>query len=121
MHYVTSIPAGAGFAVLTALALVGSGFAVRWMHMRWLAGLGIVSYGFYLWHMPLLIALRGIYPHGGFLATFAAAMPLALIAGALSWRFVEKPAMRKAKRPPAPEPERARQPRPATSVAPAES
>ncbi len=102
MHYVSNLPAGAAFAVLTGLALVGSGIAVRWMHTRWLAGLGIVSYGFYLWHMPLLIALRGIYPHGGFLATFATALPVTLVVGALSWRLVEKPALRRAKRPPAP-------------------
>jgi len=104
MHYVSNLPAGAAFAALTALALVGSGIAVRWMHLRWLAGLGIVSYGFYLWHMPLLIALRGIYPHGGFVATFAAALPAAVLAGVLSWRWVEKPAMLRARRAPAERP-----------------
>jgi peptidoglycan/LPS O-acetylase OafA/YrhL len=105
MHYVSNLPAGAGFAMLTGLAVVGTGFAVRWMHLRWLAGLGIVSYGFYLWHMPLLIALRAVYPHGGFIGTFAAALPVTLLAGALSWRLVEKPALQRARRTPEPRPE----------------
>jgi peptidoglycan/LPS O-acetylase OafA/YrhL len=104
MHYISNLPAGIGFALLTGLALVGTGPAIRWLHLRWLIGLGIVSYGFYLWHMPLLIILRSLYPHGGFLITFAAALPLALLAGTLSWRLVEKPALRRATRPPEPRP-----------------
>jgi peptidoglycan/LPS O-acetylase OafA/YrhL len=99
MHYVSNLPAGVGFALLTALALVGTGPALGWMRMRWLVGLGVVSYGLYLWHMPILIIQRSIYPHGGFVLSFAAALPFALLAGILSWRLVEKPAMEKAKRP----------------------
>jgi peptidoglycan/LPS O-acetylase OafA/YrhL len=102
MHYVSSLPAGIGFALLTGLALAGTGPALRWMHMSWLIALGIVSYGFYLWHVPILIIQRSIYPHGGFLITFAAALPLAVLAGTLSWRLVEKPALRRATRPPEP-------------------
>lgn len=125
MHYVSNLPAGIGFAMLTALALVGTGPAIRWLHMRWLVGLGVVSYGFYLWHMPILIILRSINPHGGFLLTFAAALPLALLAGTLSWRLVEKPALRRATQPkprPAPAPQRApASPQPRMRRAPAEA
>jgi peptidoglycan/LPS O-acetylase OafA/YrhL len=115
MHYVNDLPAAIGFALLAALAIVGTGPSLRWLHMRWLIGLGVVSYGFYLWHMPILIIQRSIYPHGGFLFSFAAALPFVLLAGALSWRLVEKPALQRARRTPEPRPER--EPRPARAPA----
>ncbi|MFN2612297.1 MAG: acyltransferase family protein [Solirubrobacterales bacterium] len=91
---VADLPAGAGFALITALALVGSGGAVAWTRMRWLIGVGIVSYGFYLWHMPLLILLYDIHPAGGILSNLVIGLPLALLLGLLSWRLVERPALR---------------------------
>lgn len=94
-RFVSDLPAGTGFAILTALALVGSGPGLAWMRLRWLIGLGIVSYGFYLWHLPLLFFLRSLHPEGGFLITLGAALPLALLAGTLSWLLVERPALRR--------------------------
>jgi peptidoglycan/LPS O-acetylase OafA/YrhL len=93
-HLVGDLPAGVGFAVLTALALIGTGPAAAWMRLRWLIAVGVVSYGFYLWHLPLLFFLRGIHPEGGFLATLGFALPLALVAATLSWVLIERPAMR---------------------------
>ena len=95
-HVVGDLPAGAGFALLVAMALVGAGAATVWMRLRWLAGLGIVSYGFYLWHMPLILFLRELHPAGGFITTLALSAPLALLLAVLSWRLVEQPALRRA-------------------------
>jgi peptidoglycan/LPS O-acetylase OafA/YrhL len=92
----SDLPSGIGFALFTAVGLVGTGPALAWMRTRWLIGLGIVSYGFYLWHLPLLFFLRGLHPDGGFLITLSAAFPLALLAGTLSWILVERPVLRRA-------------------------
>jgi peptidoglycan/LPS O-acetylase OafA/YrhL len=58
-----------------------------------------VSYGVYLWHMPVLIWLR---LHGLFPATALPALPLVLLPtlalGAASWWLVERPALRWAER-----------------------
>jgi len=92
---VGDLPAGIGFAALTALALVGTGPAAAWMRVRWLIALGVVSYGFYLWHLPLIFFLRGVHPSGGFVVTLALALPAALLAATLSWLLVERPALKR--------------------------
>ncbi len=83
------------FALLVAGAACGSGPAVRWLGWRPLAAIGTVSYGLYLWHLPLLLVMdrAGLLP---------AALPLRLVvvlavslaAAAASWRFVERPWIR---------------------------
>jgi peptidoglycan/LPS O-acetylase OafA/YrhL len=84
--------AGAGFALLVAAAARGSGPAVGWLAWRPLAAVGVVSYGVYLWHLPLLLALReaGLLPSAlvpRLLVVLAVTLPVA----AASWRFVERP------------------------------
>ena len=49
--------AAVGFAVLLASASCAA--ARRRLEARPLVGLGTVSYGLYLWHVPLLLWLRG--------------------------------------------------------------
>lgn len=83
-----------GFALLIAAAAGGSGPAVGWLAWRPLAAIGLVSYGVYLWHLPLLIALReaGLLPSHiapRLLVVLAVTLPLA----AASWRWVERPLM----------------------------
>lgn len=84
--------AAAGFALLVAAAAWGSGPAVRWLGWRPLAALGTISYGLYLWHLPLLLVLR----HAGLLPDpiaprFAVVLAVSVVAASASWRYVERP------------------------------
>ncbi len=82
----------AGFALLIAAAARGSGPAVAWLGWRPLAALGVISYGLYLWHLPLLIAVReaGLLPEPLPLR-FAVVLAVSVAAAAASWRWIERP------------------------------
>lgn len=58
---------------------------------------GLVSYGVFLWHDPIVWLLRreGLTTTGraGFVLALLATVGLAGLAAALSWRFVERPAL----------------------------
>jgi len=83
-----------GFALLIAALAAGRGPVVRALAWRPLALLGLISYGVYLWHLPLILALKQVHalptPLGPRLAIVFA---LACLCGALSWRLVERPAI----------------------------
>ena len=61
---VRDLPAAAGFALVIAAVAAGRGPVLRGLAWRPLAGAGIVSYGLYLWHLPVLLAVReaGLLP-----------------------------------------------------------
>ena len=85
-------PAGIGFALLVCAVAAGRGAATGWLRSRPLAGLGVISYGFYLWHVPLILFVKetATRPPGAW-ALAAVVAPLALAAGAASWRWIERP------------------------------
>jgi peptidoglycan/LPS O-acetylase OafA/YrhL len=61
---------------------------------RALAGLGTISFGLYLWHVPVLDAFRfGVHRPEPLVAALAAAAALAvsIVLAAASWRLVERP------------------------------
>jgi peptidoglycan/LPS O-acetylase OafA/YrhL len=103
-HYFGDPALAAVFAAL----LVATALSPRWMQWpvanplaRWL---GHVSYGTYLWHM---IALFVVLEHlnvipdgtpGGFFKLTTLTLLLAIACGWLSYRFVEQPSIRWAKR-----------------------
>lgn len=57
-------------------------------------GIGLISYSLYLWHWPALV-FAGIYANRSLTAAeTAGVLAAALVASALSWRFVEQPVRR---------------------------
>lgn len=96
---VRDLPAAAGFAcVLLALARAPR---PGMLATRPLRALGNVSYGLYLWHMPMIFALRGlgVWPSFTPLAVIVLLVPSLLLATA-SWRWIERPVMRALRPPP---------------------
>jgi acetyltransferase len=93
---VLKMPAALGFALVVAAAAAGRGPAVSALSLRPLAWAGVVSYGMYLWHLPLIIAGNelAMLPEG-IAPRLAVVTPVALIAGWASWRLVERPALRR--------------------------
>jgi peptidoglycan/LPS O-acetylase OafA/YrhL len=90
-----NLPAAMGFALVIAAAAAGRGRAVAWLAVRPLVGLGIVSYGVYLWHLPVILAVReaGLLP-AAFVPRLAFVLPLVVGAAYLSWVLVERPVLR---------------------------
>ena len=95
---VRDLPAAAGFAAIVAAA--GHRFERRSvLSWRPLVALGTISYGVYLWHLPLLLGLRSmdalpLHLIPAFLLVFAVTVAVAM----LSWFAVEKPSIRWAQR-----------------------
>jgi peptidoglycan/LPS O-acetylase OafA/YrhL len=91
------LTAGAGFALVVAGTVAGTGPSVAWLRARPLAAVGVASFGIYLWHVPLLLVARelGAAP-AAFLPRLGLAAAAAIAAGALSWRLVERPSLRAA-------------------------
>jgi peptidoglycan/LPS O-acetylase OafA/YrhL len=106
--------AALGFALMVAAVVAGRGAAIRWLSWRPLAGLGVISYGVYLWHLPLLLVVRnaGLAPTD-IVPRVAVIASLSVAAATLSWRYLERPLIARAaaraslRHPPALQPARA--------------
>jgi peptidoglycan/LPS O-acetylase OafA/YrhL len=89
-------------ALLLALAS-GPSRIGQWLGAGWLRALGLVSYSLYLWHYPVMLALRESLggqqavgaQAGGFVFQ---ALLFSLLAAAASWWIVERPAQQYARR-----------------------
>jgi peptidoglycan/LPS O-acetylase OafA/YrhL len=107
-HVLLDLPAAAGFA-LVVCGLAGG--PARLLELAPVRRLGVLSYGLYLWHLPVLFALRetGQLPAGA-PAALAVVLAPALALAAISWHAVERPALRWSaavggrRRPPVPAP-----------------
>lgn len=97
LHVVRDLPAGLGFAALVA-AVAHAPREPRPLAWQPLASVGTISYGVYLWHVPLMLWLRGhgMLPSSAWLAV-ALVLPLVLAVAATSWFGVERPAQRRAR------------------------
>jgi len=84
--------AGIGFAALVGAVVAGRGVAASWTRFRPLAALGLISYGVYLWHLPLMLfgARLDLLPHA-FVPRLLVVLLPALAAGTASWLLVERP------------------------------
>lgn len=100
----TALGPALAFAVLLTLAAAAPGGPLRVLAhpaSRWL---GDVSYGVFLWHMPLILAARPLAVRAGdestasYLVLCALVLPASLLLGWLSRRFVEQPAIAWARR-----------------------
>jgi peptidoglycan/LPS O-acetylase OafA/YrhL len=93
-HVITDLPAGIGFAVIVAVVASRPAGVLSLAPFR---ALGAVSYGVYLWHMPVMYALM---LHDALPATAQGALPRVLgptlVAATASWWLVERPVIRRA-------------------------
>ena len=98
MEVFADLAAAVAFAAVIASLVLGTGAGLRWMGSRPLAWMGEITYGFYLWHIPLLVLARGtgLLPSGIVLGLVV--LPVAIAFGAASWYLVERPIMRRAAR-----------------------
>jgi peptidoglycan/LPS O-acetylase OafA/YrhL len=98
LHVLRDLPAAAGFACII-VAAARAAHPPHALAARPLAWIGRVSYGVYLWHVPLILFLRA---HGALpLSTGGAllvALPVTLLIAALSWYLVERPVQERARR-----------------------
>ena len=94
-----TLTCAAGFALIVAAVAAGRGGVVRSLRSRPMARLGEISYGVYLWHLPLILVLAEADLLPGSLAPrMAAVLAATLLLAWASWELVERPALRWAER-----------------------
>ncbi len=98
MEVFADLGAAVAFAALIASIVLGTGAGLRWLTWRPIAWVGTITYGLYLWHIPVIVYLRGngLLPGGALSALVA--LPVAVALGAASWYLLERPCMRLAAR-----------------------
>ena len=87
------LPSATGFALI--VAALAAAPRSRVLGSSLLAAMGTISYGFYLWHVPVLVVLRGydLLPLDPVLGSVVAFVPSLAIA-TLSWFALERPILR---------------------------
>jgi peptidoglycan/LPS O-acetylase OafA/YrhL len=90
-HVVRDLPAALGFAAVVAAVAAHPPAVLSRAPLR---SLGTISYGLYLWHLPVLLWLRfeGLMP-GGFVVAWLEVTALAALVASASWVLVERPAI----------------------------
>jgi peptidoglycan/LPS O-acetylase OafA/YrhL len=88
-HVVRDLPAAIGFAAIVAAVAARPPAALSCAPLR---GLGTISYGLYLWHLPVLLWLRftGLFG-SGFVRPWVEVAVLSVVVAIASWVLVERP------------------------------
>ena len=96
-HVVRDLPAAVGFTAVVAAVAARPPAALACAPLR---GLGTISYGLYLWHLPVLLWLRfeGLLPSSGFVGPWAEVAAVSVLVAIASWVLVERPVIEAAGR-----------------------
>lgn len=78
-------------ALLIALLSTDRGLGARLLSISPLPWLGQRSYGIYLWHWPLTVLCHQLVGNSVPWATASMVIPFTLLAGSLSWKYLEQP------------------------------
>lgn len=81
--------AAAGFTALLAAAITFP--LAHHVSLRPLNYLGEISYGLYLWHLPILLLLMAAAPQLKGIALLATVLGITVVCSSLSWHLVERP------------------------------
>ena len=94
--------------VMPRPAGAGPSWAIRFLEHPWLVAVGVVSYSVFLWHLPVIVWLNGhgltVGGWGGLLVNTAIVAVAVGALSALTYRFVERPALRRKRSMRTPEP-----------------
>jgi len=85
--------AGAGFVIVSGLARPQA-LAARLLALRFMVGIGLVSYAWYLWHWPILTFIRFSGDADWLLGNLLGAGVLAFLIACASYVLVERPIRR---------------------------
>jgi peptidoglycan/LPS O-acetylase OafA/YrhL len=74
------------------LAILEGKWGGNWLfNLKPFVALGIVSYGFYLWHLPVFFAIRFFDSHWSYLLRVVVAVTVTLALTLSSWFLIERP------------------------------
>ena len=93
LSFEVGIPAAELFGIGLLLAAVAYGDRL-WLSLKPLIAIGRVSYGLYLWHFPIMLAVQPRLWWLNIWLSIAVVFALSFAAAWLSWRVVEMPFMR---------------------------
>ena len=84
-----------GAALIIFAGQGGTSAAGRLLSSQVLVFIGLISYSLYLWHWPVMVFAKQIFPEYRLADIAAAVVGLSFLLAVLSWKFVEQPFRKK--------------------------